>query len=119
MLLGRLLRQLQEERFVAQILFALGDITLAGRVDAAAARYGERAGEYAAGACARFSEGASDEDWLALMTALERGGDPAATCLRNMLEWSLKAEAEAEADQPHEGCGCGGGSCAGDQHGPG
>lgn len=124
MLLGTLLRRLQDERFVGEILFSLGDITLARRVESAAAAFGESPGEYAAGACARFGDGASDEDWLALMTALERGADPAATCLRNMVEWSLKSEAEAAAKATAAssgGCGCGGagGGCGGDHHGPG
>ncbi|MCG5234834.1 hypothetical protein [Xanthobacter oligotrophicus] len=118
MLLGALLRQLQDERFAQETLFALGDVTLAGRVAQAGARFGETAAAYAAGACARFSDGASDEDWLALMTALERGSDPAATCLRTMIDWSLKQDA---APPPAEaGCGCGGGGgCGGHDHGPG
>lgn len=126
MLLGTLLRQLQDERRVTQMLFDLGDITLAGRVADAAARYGESDGEYAAGACARFSDSASDEDWLALMTAIERSADPAVTCLRTMLDWSLKSDAEAAAKaeaaasgHAHSGCGCGGGGCSGEAHGPG
>ncbi len=129
MLLGTLLRRLEDERFTTQVLFSLGDITLAGRIGKAAAAFGETPGEYAANACARFGDGADDEDWLALMTALERGADPAATCLRAMVEWALKAEAaaaaaaQAPAAPPHEGCGCGGhgGGCGGggDHHGPG
>ncbi|MFG1344359.1 hypothetical protein V5F59_05655 [Xanthobacter autotrophicus DSM 431] len=117
MLLGVLLRHLQDQRFAQETLFALGDVTLAARVAQAGARFGESAADYAAGACARFSDGASDEDWLALMTALERGSDPAATCLRAMIDWSLKQDA---APSPEEaGCGCGGGGCGGHDHGPG
>lgn len=127
MLLGTLLKQLQDDRFAADTLFALGDITLSGRAAQAGAPYGENAGEYAASACARFSGGASDEDWLALMTALEKGTDPAATCLRTMVDWSIRTDA-AEAEEEAEGevakavqggCGCGGsGGCGGHGHGP-
>lgn len=115
MLLGTLLRQLQDGRFAAEVLFTLGDVTLAGRVAEVAARFGETAADYAAGACARFSDAADDEAWLALMTALERGEDPAATCLRAMIEWSLKADAAPLAPAPASGCGCGGhgGGCGG------
>lgn len=118
MLLGTLLHQLQDERIAQDVLFALGDITLATRVEAAGAKMDENVGEYAAGACARFSEGADDEAWLALMTAIERSSDPAATCLRTMLEWSMTREAKEETAQGgHEeelfsgGCSGGGGGC--------
>lgn len=115
MLLGTLLRRLQDERFVQETLLGLGDVTLARRVADGGARFGESAADYAAGACARFSDGASDEDWLALMTALERGSDPAATCLRTMIDWSLKQDAEPAGQG---GCTCGGG-CGEHDHGPG
>lgn len=106
MLLGTLLRHLQDERFAQETLLSLGDVTLAARVEEAGARFGESAADYAAGACARFSDGASDEDWLALMTALERGADPAATCLRAMIDWSLKQD---RAPARQDACTCGGG----------
>ncbi len=134
MLLGSLLHQLQDERIAQDVLFALGDVTLAMRVETAGAKMEESVGEYAAGACARFSEGADDEAWLALMTAIERSTDPAATCLRTMLEWSMAREAEDEAAQAGGrqeeelfsgggcsggggGCGCGQGSGHGHGHG--
>ncbi|MFG1230553.1 hypothetical protein [Xanthobacter wiegelii] len=113
MLLGTLLKQLQDGRFAEEILFSLGDVTLAARAEAAGAPFGEGAADYAAAACARFSNGASDEDWLALMTALEKGTDPAATCLSAMMEWALKADASAAASQ-EGGCGCSGTGGCGD-----
>ncbi|MGQ3671520.1 hypothetical protein ACT6QG_03870 [Xanthobacter sp. TB0136] len=133
MLLGTLLRQLQDERIANDLLFALGDVTLAARVEQAAGVMDENVGEYAAGACARFSDGADDEAWLALMTAIERSTDPAATCLRTMLEWSMARDAEDAAliasgvdeeerlDQGgcsggHGGCGCGSGGSGGHHH---
>ena len=53
---------------------------------------------------ARFTAFASDEDWLALMTALERTSDPAAACLRQMLLWSLRQDSHADCDADHECC---------------
>ncbi len=121
MLLGTLLRQLQDERIAQDLLFALGDVTLAARVEKAGVLVDETVGEYAAGACARFSDGADDEAWLALMTAIEKSSDPAATCLRTMLEWSMARDAEDEAalrsgvDEEelfdNGGCSGGGGGC--------
>jgi hypothetical protein len=46
----------------------------------------------------RFSIFADDEDWLALMTALERARDPGAACLRQMLAWSLRHDRDCERD---------------------
>lgn len=120
MLLGSLLKQLEDDRFARETLFALGDVTLAERARRAGEPFGEGAADYASSACARFSSGASDEDWLALMTSLERGEDPAATCLRTMMEWSFRQDAEALAPKPDGGCGCGGGGgCGGHDYGPG
>lgn len=117
MLLGSLLRRLRDERFAQETLIGLGDLSLVARADAAGAPYGERAADYAASACARFGDHAGDEDWLALMTALERSTDPAATCLRTMTEWALKDDAAAAAREAegasHDSCGCGGGGGCG------
>ena len=63
----------------------------------------------AAAASRRFAQLASDEDWLALMTALERADDAGAACLRHMLAWSLRHEGE----QPDKGCGGGPCTCKG------
>lgn len=124
MLLGSLLRRLRDERFAQETLLSLGDLSLVARADAAGAPYGESAADYAASACARFGDQAGDEDWLALMTALERSTDPAATCLRTMTEWALKDDAAAAVREAEDaardggGCGCGGGG-GGGGHGGG
>ena len=51
----------------------------------------------------RFADFADDEDWLALMTALERAPDPGAACLRQMLAWSLRHDAKNDGASA---CGC-------------
>lgn len=102
MLLGQVLQQLGDEAFAAETLLALGNLPLVAEVDAAGRHFGESPGEYAVGASRRFAAFASDEDWLALMTALERADDAGAACLKHMLEWSLRHETESD-----DGC-CGG-----------
>ena len=92
MLLGQVLERLGDETFAAETLVALEDL-----------------GEYASGASRRFAQSASDEDWLALMTDLERADDAGTACLKHMLEWSLRHEA-AESD---DGCGSGQCTCKG------
>jgi hypothetical protein len=103
--LGQVLERLGDQVFAGETLIALEDLGLMARVDAASRPFGEDVGEYAAGASRRFAELASDEDWLALMTALERADDAGTACLKHMLEWSLRYDADGAGD------GCGHGRC--------
>ena len=105
MLLGQVLERLGDETLAAETMVGLADLPLMVEVETAGRQFGESLGEYAAGASRRFAAFASDEDWLALMTALERAGDAGAACLRHMLEWSLRQDALETAD------GCAGGHC--------
>jgi hypothetical protein len=109
LLLGQVLERLGDEVFAAEALVALQDLPLMVEVEAAGRSFGESPGEYAVGAARRFAAFASDEDWLALMTALERADDAGAACLKHMLAWSLRHEA-TEAD---DGCGSGHCTCKG------
>jgi hypothetical protein len=105
MLLGQVLERLSDEAFAAETLVTLEDLPLMVEVETAGRQFGESLGEYASGASRRFAAIASGEDWLALMTALERADDAGAACLKHMLEWSLRHET-AESD-----VGCGSGQC--------
>lgn len=103
MLLGHLLQRLGDEAFAAETLVGLDDLPLLAEIERVRERFGESLPAYAAGATRRFAALASNEDWLALMTALERSADPGVACLRHMLAWSLARDSE-----DHEsGCGCG------------
>lgn len=121
MLLGTLLTKLETASYSEALLEATGDLVLLTRIEAAGRVHDEDPGEYASGAVARFSQGASDEDWLAVMTMLERSQEPAAGCLRHMVEWALaKDEADLKAltappaAKPAHTCTCGGqGGCDG------
>ena len=108
MLFGTILKHLGEDAGAAEVLDALGDIVLLTEVRAMGAVHDESVGEYAAGATRRFAADASSEEWLALMTAIERSDDPARTTLERMVRWSLARDA---ADPASAGCGCGTGGC--------
>ena len=115
MLLGTILSNLRDEGNASAALAALGDLVLLLQVQKRAAQYDETPGEYAAGAVSRFAGAASDEQWLALMTAIENSGDPARTTLDRMVRWSLAEDARAQetAEAPAgcsggNGCGCAG-----------
>ncbi|WP_425069613.1 hypothetical protein [Reyranella sp.] len=104
MLLGQVLDRLGDESVAAETLLGLDDLPLMVDVEATGARFGESPPLYASNAVGRFTAFASDEDWLALMTALERTSDPAAACLRQMLLWSLRQDSHADCDADHECC---------------
>jgi hypothetical protein len=107
MTLGAILATLRDEGAADEALAALNDIVLYAQVQACGAQHGESPGEYACGAVRRFSNLASSEDWLALMTAIERSDDPARTTLERMLRWSLLQDAKtaSNADTGHS-CTC-------------
>lgn len=110
MQLADLFRELDDDTRASQVLAASGDVVLMARVQEMAERFEENANEYVAGSVRRFANLANDEDWLALMTTVERAADPSMACLVHMIGWSLKHDA-APATQPHSGCSCGGGNC--------
>jgi hypothetical protein len=120
MLLGTILARLDDEADAGAALEALEDIVLLTEVDAMGTLHGESPRQYASGATRRFAALASNEDWLALMTALERTDDPARTALEQMVRWSLVQDSRLETDMQmasadisqDQGCSCAGhGSC--------
>lgn len=112
MQLGEIIRSFSEEASANEALLACSDIVLFARVGAAAGRYDETVGEYAAGAVRRFANLAVSEDWLGLMNVIERASDPGTDCLSYMVKWSLKRD-EAPPAPAHRGCTCGeGGGCS-------
>jgi hypothetical protein len=116
--LGLLMRHLENEADAATALAALGDMTLLAQVQDMGAHHDEAPGEYVANAARRFAGQASDEDWLALMTAMERADQPGRAALDRMIRWSLARDAAEQAGPGSTtgGCTCagGGGGCHGD-----
>ena len=106
MILGHVLERLGDESFATETLIALEDLALMVEVETVSQNFGETLGQYAAGASRRFAQLASDDDWLALMTALERADDGGTACLKHMLAWSLRQDAAGSTD------GCGSSQCS-------
>ncbi len=103
MLLGDVLRNLQDETLAMQTLAAMNDLVLLARVRVAAGLFGETPGEYAANSVRGFADRAGDEDWLSLVTAIQNSADTGQTCLAHMINWALQRDA---ARQAHPGCAC-------------
>jgi hypothetical protein len=114
MLLGNILQNLRDEQNAQTALVSLGDLVLVAAVDQTRQMHDETLGEYVSGAAQRFARLASDEEWLQLMTAIEKSDNPAAACLRVMLGWSIERDEDERHGRPVEAktCSCGGaGGC--------
>jgi len=92
--LGEILRQFDDENFVARLLPELGDAQWQERASSVAAEHGEALGEYASASVERFASGAQEEDWLSLVSALNRAADPGVVCLRRMMDWAIARDGE-------------------------
>lgn len=114
MQLGALIRRLEDETDAAQAMDALGDVILFSRVQEMGQHHDETPGAYLAGAARRFTNQGSDDDWLALMTAIERAEDPARAVIGKMLHWALEKDAGAGAATA---CACGSGAGGNHAHG--
>lgn len=110
MLLGSLIERLSDETDASTALAALNDVVLFAEIDAMGRRFDESPPEYVAASASRFAAMASDEDWLGLMTAIERSDDPAQTVLTRMVRWGLAQDAKEPLTIPNGcsgSCGCG------------
>ena len=108
MLLGSIFRRLEDQHDAAAALEALSDIVLLTEVTEMAMLHDESPGEYASGAARRFANSATDEDWLGLVTAMERSDDPARTMLDAMVRWSLRKDRQSAGS---DCTGTGSGEC--------
>jgi hypothetical protein len=107
--LGTLMTHLENEADAAEALAALGDIRLFAEVADMGEQHEETPGEYVANASRRYASLASDEDWLALMTAMERAADPGKAALARMIQWSIARDKSDATPVPAGACSCGGG----------
>ncbi|MEZ5908782.1 MAG: hypothetical protein R3D31_08295 [Hyphomicrobiaceae bacterium] len=108
MTLGALLARLESHQDAAAALEALRDLPLYAEVAAMAERFGETPAEYVALGAARFANGAGDEDWLALIAAMERADDPGQAALQRLVRWAIaKDRAELSPSCEHTCAGSG------------
>lgn len=113
--LGALIARLENEKDATETITALGDLVLYAEAAAAAERYGESPGEYLAASVGQFSAGASAEDWLGLVAAMERADDPGRAAICRILKWAIARETvEAPATKA---CSCEGPAFGGTLHG--
>lgn len=92
MLFSGLLGSLAASSFSEETLVTILDADSLARVTTLSARQESTIGEYASRALRRFANSASHEDWVSMMTALNSSKDPAATCLKRMINWALDGD---------------------------
>lgn len=102
--LGALFARLEAERSAADMLEAVGDLVVYSQIAAAAERYGEQPGEYLAASAGQFAAMASDEDWLALVAAMERSAVPGQAALISIARWAIARDVSLAAEA-HD-CSC-------------
>ena len=116
MQLGVFLSSLKDEANAAEALDAIGDIDLYAEVLEVGARYDEAPGQYVSAAVRRYASRASDEDWLGLMTAVEKVDYAERAVLQRIVQWALAQDTTEGAPPPHSGCSCGGGPAGSHDH---
>lgn len=109
MQLGAILTSLAVGANAAAALDAIGDIVLYAKVLEAGSRFDEAPAEYVSAAVGRYTSQAADEDWLALMTVVEKSEAPGRAVLQCILQWALVQDCSDHTAGRHEDCSCRGG----------
>ena len=89
-MLGDILRRLTDETTAIETILATGDLTLLAAVREQAAADGLDLAACVTQTVQRYTNEASDEEWVTLMGMLNRSQDPGATCLKRAFEHALR-----------------------------
>jgi hypothetical protein len=92
---GNLLDKLRRDDDAGLALEALDDIVLFSEITQTGSAFGESPAEYVANAASRFANQASHEDWLQLVSAIERSSDAGKTLLTKVVRWALDRDGGA------------------------
>jgi len=92
MLLGDLLASFEDDAVAAETALRVGDLTTLNRMRQHAEANGISVGEYAQTAVRRFSDGATDEEWVSLLGAMGRTDDPGAVCLQRAFAYVTRED---------------------------
>lgn len=97
MLLGDVIRRLEDETVAEDTVARLCDPALLARMEQCAEDSGLSLGVFAAWAVRHYADTASPDEWATLMGALERAPDPGAACLRRAFAYVLATHPPAES----------------------
>jgi hypothetical protein len=106
--LGQLLETLRREEDASLALEALGDVVLFTEIAAMAQIQDESPAEYVSVSASRFANQADHQDWLQLVSAIERSDDAGRTLLTKVVRWALLRDSQtAQGGDGHGKCSCG------------
>ncbi len=89
-MLGDILGRLTDETTTIETILGAGDLTLLAAVREQAAADGLDLAACVTQTVQRYTNEASDEEWVTLMGMLNRSQDPGAACLKRAFEHALR-----------------------------
>ena len=111
MILGDLISRLSDAGVADETLLRIGDLAMLAAVRERAAASDLSPGAFMAAAVRRYSNEASDEEWMTLLGAMNRDEEPGAAFLRRALALAMASNKEASnganKEASKEGCGHG------------
>ncbi len=91
MLLGDVIRQLTDDAAAAEVIMNVGDLTLLSAMTEHAERAGMDLATFSQAVVRRYSDYASEEDWVTLLGQIGQSADPAAIYLKRAFASALHA----------------------------
>jgi hypothetical protein len=88
-MLGDILARLTDETTAVETIVATGDLTLLAAAREHAAAEGLDLAACVTQTVQRYTNEASDEEWVTLIGLLNRSNDPGATCLKRAFAYAL------------------------------
>jgi hypothetical protein len=89
-MLGDFLASLTDEATALETILSAGDLKLLAAAQELAAADGLDLAAFMTQTVQRYTNEASDEEWVTLMGLLNRSPDPGTTCLKRALEHALR-----------------------------
>jgi len=89
MLLGDIVRQLTDEAAAAEVIMSVGDLALLNAMSDRAESEGLDLASFSQAAVRRYSDAASEEEWVTLLGQIGQSADPAAIYLRRAFASAL------------------------------
>ena len=89
MLLGDIIRQLTDDAAAAEVIVSVGDLALLNAMSDRAEREGLDLATFSQAAVRRYSDAASEEEWVTLLGQIGQSVDPAAIYLKRAFASAL------------------------------
>jgi hypothetical protein len=92
LLLGDVIRRLEDEVFLTETMLRIGDLGLLTRLHERAADNAVPIGNYALWAVRSYADRAPPDEWTTLVGIIGQAEDPGAVCLKRALSYVLAGE---------------------------